>query len=206
MPSQALLKSVQVSVLNQGWIRPELCNFLLNLVTSDSRYKIHINYPNARPISNNRNIIAREFNHDYLLMIDSDVIPHRNPLDLVDLDKDIIACPCPQWHKTDLYWVAMYGVNGGYKQVSVYQRKGLQQVDAVGTGCILIAKRVLIKIKAPFMVNWLPNGIQGLGQDFYFCQKSKKAGFKVWVHWGYPCSHFKEIDMLDVLNLLTKDK
>lgn len=139
-------------------------------------------------------------------MIDSDIVPQRNPLDLVDLDKDVIGCPCPQWHKTDLYWVAMDRVKGGYRQVSADLRKGLQEVDAVGTGCILIAKRVLTKIKAPFMVNWLPNGTQGLGSDFYFCEKSKKAEFKIWVHWDYPCSHLKEIDMLDILNLLTKDK
>jgi len=201
-------KKVLIAILNQGEIRPELANLLLYM-SHYPRHQIKIYYPNSRPISNNRNEIAKKFlkeSWDYLLMIDSDVVPSRNPLELVDYDKDVIACPVPQWHTNDIYWVIMDKVENGYRQVPVKKREGLQEVDAVGTGCILIAQRVLQSIKAPFLRKWSKEGLQELGADFYFCEKVKEQNFKSWVHWDYPCSHFKTIDLIEVLKLLTKAK
>ena len=175
----------------------------------DSGYDVKLSFESLQPTSHNRNSIVRKFlanNYDYLLMIDSDIIPKRNPLELIKYDKDIIACPCPQWRDGDIYWVVMDRVEGGYKQVLAERRSGLCRVDAVGTGCILLSKKVLKDIASPFSREWDENGLQILGQDFSFSKKAIEAGYNVWAHWDYPCSHFKRIDLIDVLGLLVNDK
>ena len=135
-------------------------------------------------------------------MIDSDVVPHRSPLDLIELDKDIIAYPCPQWNERDLYWVVMDKDGGGYKPIPPERRHGLQRVDAIGTGCIMIKRNVLEQVRAPFSNKQAEDGTLDLGEDFYFCQKAAAAGFEVWCDWRAPCSHFKTLNLIDVLGLL----
>ena len=94
-------------------------------------------------------------------------------------------------------------VKDGYRQVPLEKRGGLQEYDAVGTGCIVIARRVLETIKEPCSPKW-ENGLMILGRDFYMCEKAKKVGFKVWAHWDYLCDHFKELSLLSVINLVQK--
>jgi hypothetical protein len=115
-------------------------------------------------------------------------------MDLVALDKDIVACPTRQYHEGQLYWVVMRAVDDGY-QGYLKKQRGLMEVDAVGTGCILIARRVLENIKGPFVREWNEDGTQRLGTDFAFCKRAKKKGFRVWAHWDYPCAHFKELNL-----------
>ena len=115
---------VWVSILNQGRIRPELSNVLLRM-RDDGRYVLHIEYPNARPEMSNRNQLVDRYlenGFELLLMIDADVVPRSNPLDLVGLDKDIINFAAPQWREGDLYWVAMDKVEGGWKPLPPERR------------------------------------------------------------------------------------
>ena len=197
-------QKVYIAVLNQGSIRHELVNLLIH-TTHDPGYQVKITYPGDRPIANNRNKIVLKFlegDWDYLLMIDDDTVPHNNPLDLISHDKDIIGYPYPQWNERDIYWLAMDQDGDGYKSILPDRRHGLQPVDALGTGCILIKRKVLEAVKAPFMRKWSEDGIAELGLDFYFCQKAKDAGFEVWCDWRAPCSHFKTLDLIEVLRLL----
>lgn len=197
-------QKVYLTILNQGNIRPELANLLIH-ITHDPRYQVKITYPSARPITNNRNRIAKQFlegDWDYLLMIDSDIVPHSNPLDLIAHDKDITGCPCPQWNERDLYWVVMDKDGTGYKPIPPERRHGLRQVDAIGTGCILIRRNVLEAVRAPFNDKQAEDGTLDLGEDFYFCEKATEAGFEVWCDWRAPCSHFKTLDLIEVLGLL----
>lgn len=191
--------SVLVAIPNTGWIRNEVGYTMIKLV-NDRRYEVKITTPVDKPIDQNRNVISKKFideGWDYLLMIDSDNPPQKNPLDLVEKDLDIVGLPTLQVktdEKNGMYWVVMREVEEGY-QGHLSNQQGIQEVDAVGTGCILIARRVLEKVKAPFMRDWDENGIAQLGQDFMFCKKAKEKGFKVWSAWDYPCWHFKEVNL-----------
>lgn len=200
-------KKIYVTIPNTWEIHPSL-HFYLRELEDDPRYEVKTRMPARKTIDNNRNLIVKEFletDFDYLLMIDSDIVPTRNILDLVELDKDIIGGPCPQWHENDMYWVVMNEVKDGYKQVVVEKRDGLKQVDAIGSGCMLISRRVLKKIKAPFERKWSKDGVQELGLDFYFCKKAKDLGFEVWIDWNYPCSHWVKLDLLRIAQLLVKN-
>ena len=200
-----LAPSVLAAIPNEGQICAEM-GFVVARLANYRECETKIYMPQARPIDNNRNQIVKKFlegTWDYLLMIDSDNPPKRNPLELVKLDKDVIACPTPQWNDEGggypLYFVAMDKVKEGYREHK--EKRGLQEVDAIGAGCILIARRVLEKVKAPFMRIWNEEGIADLGLDFNFCEKAKEQGFKIWAHYDYPCSHYKTIDLLKVFNL-----
>lgn len=191
---------VYVAVLTIGSIRKEL-SLTLSRLSKDNRVKIV--FHSERPSERNRNQVVKDFLNsdcDYLLKIDHDTVPLRNPLGLIDLDKDIIGLPYPQIKGNDLGWLVMDKVKDGYKQTKK-PRKGLQEVDAVGSGCVLIHRRVLERVEEPFVRKW-KDGFPILGLDFYFCEKAKKAGFEVWTHWDYPCSHYKEVDLVWILKLL----
>lgn len=191
-------------VFEQGWIRPELAKAII-LMREDKRVELELQFMSHRPSEVNRNLAVKlmlEGNYDYLLKIDHDNPPLKNPLDLVFYDKDVIACPTPTWNDADpnfpIYFVAVNRTNkGDYREHRI--KEGLQEVDAVGSGCMLIARRVLEKVKVPFERKWNEDATHAGGLDFYFCEKAKKEGFSIWSHYNYPCSHFKELDLIKVL-------
>lgn len=201
MAATTYKKKVLVSILNQGHVRSELCS-AIKVIENDPRYEVTLIYSCLKPSENNRNYTAQlGRNYDFFLTIDDDVVPLKNPLDLIEMNLDIVACATPQWNLTDpnypLYFVGMDRVEGGYKEHK--KKQGLQEVDAVGSGCLLIAKRVLEAIEEPFVRKW-KDGFAITGLDFYFCEKAKEKGFKVYCHYGYLCDHYKELSLLSVLH------
>ncbi len=62
----------------------------------------------------------------------------------------------------------------------------LIECDGVGCGCLLIHRSVFEKIKPPYFV--MNQGKYG-GEDFYFCRKAKRAGFKIYADPGVLCGH-----------------
>ena len=195
---------VLVTILHQGWVRPELAAKLA-AIKVDSRADVEIVFTSLQPSENNRNNnvkLALDGGYDYLISIDHDNPPLRNPIDLVLLDRDVVGFAVPQWNTSDprerypVYFVGMDKVKNGYKEHK--NKKGLQEVDAVGSGCLVVSRRVLEAVKDPFVRKW-KNGIAITGLDFYFCEKAKKKGFKIYCHYDYICDHFKELSLLEVL-------
>jgi hypothetical protein len=192
-------KGIYVAVLNQGTIDADLAVCLLNISHQDN-YNVMITFPGDRPISHNRNKIVQDFlrhkNMDYLLMIDDDNVPPINILNLADFDKDVIC-----------------GMSFGFQQgmiiPSIFKRKddglytvapfkgdeGLMEVDAAGSGQMMISRRVLEKIRYPFRNEYDADGIKRLGLDLNFCQRVKELGFKVYAHLDYISSHVVPFDL-----------
>jgi len=93
------LKRILITIPNQGWLHTSCAHALID-ICSDSRYNKEIALPYRMPIEHNRNSIAKDFwegDYDYWLSFDDDNPPTRNPLDLVELDLDIISLPTPMW-------------------------------------------------------------------------------------------------------------
>lgn len=160
---------------------------------------------NMRGIGEHRNRIATQFletDFDYLFMMDSDNPCPKNVLDLVELDKDVISLPTPinmNWGGvTNIFW-NVFGEDGLPSKAT---GKGLQEVDKVGTGCILIHRRVLEKLKNPFTEVRDETGLRIVGTDIAFSNKCKEAGFNIYVHWDYQCRHYKELDLLTIKDRL----
>ena len=198
---------VLISVPNQHWIHKSVVIRALSLL-NDKRHYTRLITPSHKPYVNNLHHIIKTVlkdGYDFWLNIDADNPPvEGNPLDLVELNKDIIGIPTPIWHNRDqvtgsrpLYWNAYesHAESGAYKEWK--DKNGLQKVDAVGTGCILIARRVLEHpmMKAPFHRTWDEDGCMDKGNDISFCERARKAGFEIYCHWSYWCDHFSEMSM-----------
>jgi len=141
---------------------------------------------------------------DFWLSIDDDNPPRRNPLDRVADDLDVVGFPTPVWHAAvsgdrPFYYNAMYRVEGGWKPTE--HSEGLHEVDAIGSGCFLVARRVMTALmeKQPFMRMWRRDGTVEVGGDFMFCDKVKAAGFQIWADFDRPCDHFNEVSLSEVI-------
>jgi len=203
------MKKILITVTNTGKLHKRTADVLLK-IQQDRRYNISIQMPTEQPYENNLNHIARDFlngGFDYWLQIDNDNAPVRNPLDLIELDKDIMCLPYAQWHCSEqdidegnypIVWLAMDDVGEGFKEHKNMQ--GLQQIGAGGSGCMIIARRVLEQFEFPFTRTFDKYGRVEIGVDFNFCRRARKKGFEVWCHYDYPALHFKEVEMLEVQN------
>lgn len=198
-----------LAVLNRGWIRRELVNTLLEMRdTKGVEITLeNLNKTFASPICSNRNLITKRFlatDNDFLMMIDDDVLPLHNPAELVFADKDVIGSPAKVRQKgRNINWVAYVKTidREGYVPVDFYSVDDtidLLSVDIVGTGCILIKRKVLESIKAPFLTEFDEDGISNYGTDFAFCKRAKKAGFEIYTTPQRVCEHVKEVGLLDM--------
>lgn len=204
-------RKVLISVPNTGWIHKSVAFALLKLQL-DQRHDLTIILPTHNPFENNLHHIVNDFiagEYDFWLSIDSDNPPLNNPLDLVEMDRDIIGLPTPVWHYTGkpgerpIYWNAYDKAEGGYAE---HQEKfGLQKVDAIGTGCFLVSARVFLHPemqKGAFTRKLLQDGRVDRGNDISFCERARGQGFEIYVHYDYPCMHFQELDLTEVIRAL----
>ena len=70
--------------------------------------------------------------------------------------------------------------------------KGLLPVDVVGSAGLLVRKRVFETLVDP----WFEAGCltrTGLGEDWYFCWKARRAGFQTWVDTTVPLGHITQM-------------
>lgn len=121
---------------------------------------------------------------DWLVMLDSDVLPPPNFLDrLLSHNKKMVG----GWYK----------MKGGMGEPVVYdygekiniwkQRqvpgKGLESVGAAGAGCWLMHRDVA---KA---IGHSPYNLEIGGEDMTLCETVHKAGFETWIDWDIACAH-----------------
>lgn len=199
-------KWIYVAILEQGEIRTELSKTLLN-ISHQNEYNIDIGYHPDKPISHNRNKIVQTFlqdkKYDYLLMLDDDNVPPANILHLADFDKDVICGISFGWQK-GLVIPSLFRrkPDGLYTVAPFNGDEGLMEVDAAGSGQMMIARRVLEKIRYPFRNEYDRDGVKKLGLDINFCQRVKEIGFKVWAHTDYISSHWIPFDLKEVYRIL----
>ena len=199
--------SIYLTVPNRnGWTHKTV-DFAVNNMLTDGRYRIRHAKPTHCPYVDNLHACMNDFlegGEDYWMSIDDDNPPLNNPLDLIEYDCDLIGLPTPVWNnsvKGDRPWYfnALDAVEGGYTPHT--NANGLQEVDAIGSGCFIVARRVIYKLKddMPFMRQWAKNGRVEIGCDYSFCRKVKAAGFRVWAHYDYICDHYNELPLMEVI-------
>jgi len=200
--------NILVSVPNgTGWLHKHIV-FVLLQMQEYKKANVTIMLPTHSPYINNLHKTMWNFlegDYDFWITMDDDNPPRvgSRVLDLCFLNKDVIGCPTPVWANMKegdypIYWNALDEVEDGFKPHE--NRQGLQKVDVVGSGCLVIKKEVMwqLKFEEPFMRKWGKNGVVSQGGDFSFCQKVRKKGFEVWAHFGYPCFHFNEIEIGEI--------
>ena len=209
--------TVLVSVPNEGVIQESVSEVVEKLVR-DGRYKVEVIRPKDRPYESNLCKIVKRFRaegHDFWLNIDHDNPPLRNPLDLVLYDRDIVGFPTPvwAWAKADqerdypIYWNAYDYLSDQDTYVEHSPKKGLQRVNAVGSGCFMVARRVFQDQRmqtSPFQRLWNKDGTMRRSADLEFCRRSESCGFKVYAHFDYPCDHIKTLSLTEIRQAFQK--
>lgn len=178
---------------------------------------------NESLIDRARNGLVHEFltqsKQDYLLFIDGDIQFNSDDiLTMLSLDKDVIAIPCP---KKGINWATIIqAVKLGCENPSDLAKLGgdynfstlneeqipnpAVKVNEVGTGIMMIHRRVFDKMREAFPQNTYKSDnprhfvlgkgsnlhayfksdiINGrhLSEDFYFCQKWRELGGDIWL-------------------------
>jgi GT2 family glycosyltransferase len=79
----------------------------------------------------------------------------------------------------------------------------LIEVDATGTGCLLINMSIFDSIPAPWFKFDEHKG-RPVGEDFYFCNKVRKAGFRIFVDTSVEVGHLATIEVNRFLHQICK--
>lgn len=205
-----------------GWIDPGVVDsmFALQLMNvckeRGARIAGVLHVECSGMLSRSRNELVAQYLQDapadtpWLLMIDSD-----EQLDLAGFDKLIATA-----HDTErpivsgLYFAAWPGdlypspvptiydrIEGSrYKPIYDYEPNAVIPIDAAGTGCLLIHRSVLERMRENASqhegANYcffrdMPVNQDWLSEDFYFCALAQQLGFVLHAHTGVTLPHRK---------------
>lgn len=176
---------VFIGIPNTGALRTELVEWLM-------RQGAIIFMPHAKPHDHCRNIIVNEFlktDCTHLLMVDSDIVPPDNVLEMVENNVGVCAAYARTVSNGELIPVGMTKDVNGYHHNFEHSKDGLHKVDAVGTGCILIKREVFKKLDKPYFKFVYEDGLLVNGEDFDF---SERVG-EVYFDTRYKCKHFTTV-------------
>lgn len=205
-----------VGIVNDHTINSDLAVDLVTLALKRAnRFHSMVQVANIGLLSRSRNVLVKNFleqtDTDWLLMIDSD---ERLPLDAFDklvaladaasrpivsalvfaafFDNDDNLRPVPTIYEM---------VDGQLHCLDRYPEDQPLQVDATGTGCLLIHRSILQRLRDEAGDNqgpdwaWFADGAIGgrwFGEDLLFCRRLHALGIPMWVHTGAILKHRKE--------------
>jgi hypothetical protein len=204
-----------IGMVNNGSINSMLAQDLIHIAIHPSR-KFHnlVQVGNIGLTTRSRNVVVKTFlettDAEWLLMIDSDErLSINNWMKLIDSAHDterpiISALVFASFEENnDIRPVpTIYRMNPetGLSPIDGYPKDQLMEVDAVGTGCLLIHRNVLLDMQKQATVNqgkdwaWFVEGaIDGtyFGEDLLFSKRLKSMGYKIHAHTGAILPHFK---------------
>jgi len=187
-----------------GSMYPTHAQFREWLIHNEHRHSLLMYLMEGRPTADTRCKIAKRFladaDADYLMMLDADQWPADgdngepffNPLDVIEWDADVVSFPYPTVRyshpKGPVFWIPQEPMPRGYRA----------SVQAIATGCVVIARRVLEhpEMRAPFVDVYDADGILLYGEDTGFSEKAIAAGFELFTAMDRPLHHAKAVDLL----------
>jgi len=167
------------------------------------QFPLHSHYVIAGttgPIDAVRNELVRQsqmINATHIFMLDTDQIyPPDIFMKLIEHDKDIVAAKVHR-RRPPYDPILLRGTIDKFDAVpdEEWETGGLVEVDATGFGCVLIKMEVFAAIEPPWFAFDLYNCETPIGEDIYFYDKAKKAGFNVYVDCGIKIGHIHSFNV-----------
>jgi hypothetical protein len=140
---------------------------------------------------------AQRLGVDYVFFVDSDIVLHPHALrHLIERNVDIVGATYMQ--RKPPHRLLGNGLDGKPLGESVANQtvggKDLFEVQGLPAGCLLIKTSVFDAIEKPYFAT--PAHVNDdrawyEGEDYYFCNAARAAGFKVWLDWplSFAISH-----------------
>ena len=160
---------------------------------------------------------------DRLWFIDNDVIPPANVMDLLETDGDIVGASIPYAFSLSAAFLKLKDLNDLRTMEGHFLPSDqTHDVTCVGTACTIIRRHVLedprmhgtrdflyrdgrkgrLSDDAPppiFQFHRLPNGDINMGEDWDFCYRASKLGYRVRYDGRVLCDHAKTVGLLEVI-------
>ncbi len=174
-------------------------NIIGFLTETAKKFQVSILITDSTHVTLARNILLENFlktDSEYALFIDSDMILPPNTLEeLLSHDKDVISAL--YLRKAPPYYpVCMKSIGEEkYEIITQLPESSEFEVDATGLGCFLVKREVIEKVaktKPVFTMENKPD-LRVKSEDTIFCEKIKKAGYKIWVSRKATAGHFGAI-------------
>lgn len=187
---------ITLSICTNRLVQPKTVGSLLEMVTYSKEIDFHILIADrGYSVAENRNysvVQAQRNGSDYLMFVDDDMtFPEYTLESLLEHKKEIVGVNsysrCFPLSST----VGLMNDKGEYMPPENYTAFQTQipselfKAYFVGCGVILIDMKVFEKIDKPYFKfetyeeEELANMVK-VGEDGYFCEKAKKAGFDIW--------------------------
>ena len=187
--------SVLVSIATKRNLHAELVKWLLSLAPGEAGIDI-VNDPH--PLEHVRNLQVKRFLNspfERLFIVDSDCVPPRDSVKLIQsFDLPILSIPHPANKGDETGYMVLDRSPDGKGYVQHRKLIGLQECDAVGCSGLAIKREVFIKIGTPhFRFIYNDEGFLSKGEDFDFCGRAKKKGYKIYAYCDQVQRHYVEM-------------
>lgn len=206
---------VCIGIVNNGFIKSELVLDLIQLRgIKDSLFVDFIQVGNIGQTTRNRNLVVKNFMEqsraEWLFMIDSD---ERLPLEtwkrfLQTADKDhrkvvsgLVFADFEDENENKTPVPTIYAqTDAGLQAIHGYPLDQVIEVDAVGTGALMVHRSVLKLMQENATEHqgkdwaWFIEGAIGgqyYGEDILFSRKLRSLGVKIFAHTGAISPHYK---------------
>ena len=198
----------------------KVCAALSNFLSGVSARHIGlVRLIDGRNPENARNAMIDKFlydddykKHTHILFVDADTCP-LNPYALEKLliaDKPIISGITPvlwrQNQQTGMFWNVRIPDKPRNLWLNEVPETGLFKAEYVGASFMLCRRDALEKLSKPYMkLEYDFECIQfKKGEDYYFCEKLRDAGFDIWIDPEVQCHHYHYMDMMEIIQMLSR--
>ena len=212
------MKHVVISPLStyerHGWWSFELGIFLLCAIGS-RKYRVSIHPAHkVDPVMAARNLICKKFlketTADWLLMIDNDMRPPTNLLDMLDdipPEADIAVPIMHLWNEVNKFpaicWrpkdIAINQVKMSEEETRKLLGEKWIELEACGSGAMFVRRKVLETLPYPwFARRFDEDGKCTHSEDTLFTEAASKAGFRIFGATQFVVGHWRTVDLADV--------
>ena len=185
-------------------IEPETC---LAIARICQREDVEYYAITGSPTDQVRNAMVRRLLQDeqatHLLMMDSDIIPPDNAVDLLLQCKSVMSTAIVPIMLAGMI-VTNIGLNGRFLTNWSDMTEPFE-VDCSGAGMILIERKVFEAVSWPwFRYEESEDEGKRFGEDLYFSKKAGDCGFRYKVNPKLVCDHIKKVKLMDIVKMTSR--
>ena len=145
--------------------------------------------------SRDNQAIYQKFNQVYThyLFLDHDIgFTYKDIIKLLEDNKEFVSGAYRPKQIPEQLVAGFFDSNGRVTRYAIPTDTGLQKVNWVGGGFILVRRETLEKMRYPYFwkkVVYLSNRAMCIGEDVFFCLNAQESGIDVWLDYDIHLNH-----------------